>query len=177
MFADMKPGVVNWSGDLLPHPVEKVMSIEDAREFTDGKVVVLTTGTYDLIHAEHFRYLASAAKLGDTLVVALDTDAWASCFKDESRPIIHFQARALALAYLPFVSCIVPNDGDRVSLIKSIRPQFFVMSEATTQLPPEARACEVSAVADVGGVVVAFPIDNRIGITTSKVIQWIRSKA
>ena len=60
--------------------------VKDAR--AAGKKVVLANGCFDLIHAGHVSYLESAKKIGDILVVALNSDASVKLLKDERRPVI-----------------------------------------------------------------------------------------
>ena len=65
-----------------------------------AKKIVLATGTFDLFHYEHLKYLEGAKKQGDILVVAIKDDKSAS-LKDKNRPII--------------------NENQRLSIIDSIR--------------------------------------------------------
>ncbi|MEO8168834.1 MAG: adenylyltransferase/cytidyltransferase family protein, partial [bacterium] len=39
-----------------------------------GKKVVFTNGTFDILHRGHVEYLAKAKKLGDALIVGLNSD-------------------------------------------------------------------------------------------------------
>ena len=40
-----------------------------------GKILVMTNGCFDLLHTGHIYFLQQARKLGDQLVVALNSDA------------------------------------------------------------------------------------------------------
>ena len=59
--------------------VEKILSLGQAYEAVNGlkrrgKRIVFTNGCFDLLHPGHTRYLAEARKLGDALVVAVNSD-------------------------------------------------------------------------------------------------------
>lgn len=64
--------------------------IKDAQK--EGKKVVLATGTFDLLHYEHVKYLEGAKKQGDILVVGLKDNKGAGV-KGNGRPIIDEQQR------------------------------------------------------------------------------------
>ena len=51
------------------------------------KKIVLTNGTFDIIHRGHVEYLQKARKLGDVLIVGLNTDASIRRIKGKGRPI------------------------------------------------------------------------------------------
>ena len=77
-----------------------------------GKRVVFTNGCFDILHPGHTRYLYSAKKLGDVLVVALNSDHSVHIIKGPKRPILGEQARAELLSALECVDLIVIFDED-----------------------------------------------------------------
>lgn len=92
-----------------------------------GFRVVFTNGCFDIIHRGHIDYLAKAAGLGQILVVGLNTDASTRRLKGPSRPINDEQSRAMVLAGLGFVSCVVLFDEESpYNLIKKIQPDILV---------------------------------------------------
>ena len=92
-----------------------------------GFRVVFTNGCFDIIHRGHIDYLAKAAGLGHILVVGLTTDASTRRLKGPSRPINDEQSRAMVLAGLGFVSCVVLFDEETpYNLIKKIQPDILV---------------------------------------------------
>ena len=92
-----------------------------------GFRVVFTNGCFDIIHRGHIDYLAKAAGLGHILVVGLNTDASTRRLKGPSRPINDEQSRAMVLAGLGFVSCVVLFDEETpYNLIKKIQPDILV---------------------------------------------------
>ncbi|MFG0328634.1 MAG: D-glycero-beta-D-manno-heptose 1-phosphate adenylyltransferase [Phycisphaerales bacterium] len=92
-----------------------------------GHRIVMTNGCFDVLHAGHVRYLRSARRLGDLLVVGLNGDASVRRLKGDGRPVYSLDDRAEILAAFPFVTFIVPFDTDSVeSLVRSIRPDVLV---------------------------------------------------
>jgi D-beta-D-heptose 7-phosphate kinase/D-beta-D-heptose 1-phosphate adenosyltransferase len=63
-----------------------------------GKSVVFTNGCFDLLHAGHVRLFRAAKKLGDVLVVALNSDASVRRLKGPSRPVFPLRERFEILA-------------------------------------------------------------------------------
>jgi D-beta-D-heptose 7-phosphate kinase/D-beta-D-heptose 1-phosphate adenosyltransferase len=63
-----------------------------------GKTVVLTNGCFDLLHAGHVRLFHEAKKLGDVLIVALNSDASVRRLKGPTRPVFPLRERFEILA-------------------------------------------------------------------------------
>ena len=74
----------------------KIKDITTQRK-NEGKRVVFTNGCFDIIHAGHVRYLTEAKKLGDILIIGLNSDSSVSTIKP-GRPIIPEQQRAEVLS-------------------------------------------------------------------------------
>jgi len=92
----------------------------------EGKRVVFTNGCFDIIHAGHVRYLTEAKKLGDILVIGLNSDSSVSTIKP-GRPIIPEQQRAEVLSALSMVDYITLfNEDTPYELIKEIKPDILV---------------------------------------------------
>jgi rfaE bifunctional protein nucleotidyltransferase chain/domain len=89
--------------------------------------VVFTNGCFDILHAGHVGYLERARKLGDILVVALNTDASTQRLKGPTRPMNPLQDRAAVIAALESVSYVTWFDEDTpLAVIKKIMPQVLV---------------------------------------------------
>ena len=71
-----------------------------------GKRVVFTNGCFDLLHAGHIKFLEEARRLGDALVVAVDSDESVRQVKGEGRPIIGDDQRLRILAALTAVDYV-----------------------------------------------------------------------
>jgi len=97
-----------------------------ARHKKEGKKVVFTNGCFDILHKGHVRYLTGAKKLGDILVVGLNSDSSVSQIKP-GRPINPQKDRAEVLAALCMVDYVTIFDEDTpYKLIKSVQPDVLV---------------------------------------------------
>lgn len=102
-----------------------LIAIEDAR--AHGERIVFTNGCFDLIHAGHVGYLASAREQGDRLVVAINSDASIRRVKGAGRPINSLERRMAVLAGLEAVDWVVAFDSDTPEpLLGQIRPDVLV---------------------------------------------------
>ena len=92
-----------------------------------GYRIVLTSGSFDLIHLGHVDYLAKAADLADILIVGLNTDEGVKRLKGPHRPINDEQQRSMVIASLHVVSAVVLFGEDTpLELIRSICPDVLV---------------------------------------------------
>jgi len=92
----------------------------------EGKKIVFTNGCFDLIHIGHVRSLKEAKKLGDVLVVGLNSDRSVSLIKP-GRPVIPQNQRAEVLASLEMVDYVCLFDEETpCELIKLIQPDVLV---------------------------------------------------
>ncbi|MBP9738953.1 adenylyltransferase/cytidyltransferase family protein [Candidatus Saccharibacteria bacterium] len=98
-----------------------------------GHKVVLTSGTFDIIHIGHAQYLESAGMHGDFLVVGVDSDAKVRKKKGEHRPIVSEDERLRMLSHIRAVDLLTlkhPDDA-KWQLIKNIQPDTLVATEGT----------------------------------------------
>lgn len=92
----------------------------------EGKKTVFTNGCFDIIHVGHIRYLEQANKLGDTLVIGLNSDRSVSAIKS-GRPFTPEDQRAEVLSSLSMVDYVTLFDEDTpYELIKALRPDILV---------------------------------------------------
>jgi rfaE bifunctional protein nucleotidyltransferase chain/domain len=93
--------------------------------------VVLTSGSFDLIHLGHVKYLSRAKEFGDILVVGVDSDAKIKRRKSADRPMVPQAERLEMLAYQRPVDYIYLKDDDepRWGLIRAVRPDVLVLTE------------------------------------------------
>jgi D-beta-D-heptose 7-phosphate kinase/D-beta-D-heptose 1-phosphate adenosyltransferase len=115
-----------------------------------GYSVVLTIGSWDMLHIGHVRYLNKARDHGDVLVVGVDTDRAIKLYKGELRPVIPGEERCEMLSYQTCVDFITPvDDIDKkgrwgYDLLKKLRPDVFVAVEDSypqSQLKEIKRYC------------------------------------
>ncbi len=101
----------------------------------DGKRVVFTTGTFDILNPGHCRYLAEAKSRGDILVVGVATDASEKRLKGSNFPLLPEQFRAELLTYLRVVDYVTIVDHDRpYSALVLLRPDVFYTCERDWEL-------------------------------------------
>lgn len=92
-----------------------------------GRRVAFTNGVFDILHVGHVRYLAAARRLGDLLVVGLNSDASVRRIKGPNRPITPQRERAEILLSLRSVDYVtVFDDETPYRLIKAILPDVLV---------------------------------------------------
>lgn len=104
-----------------------------------GKTVVLTNGTFDLLHVGHIRYLRDAKTRGDFLIVAVNSDKSVRAYKDPLLPIIPQAERVEVLSALSFVDYIVVWDQPTMDdLLLMLRPDFHAKgTDYTVDTVPE----------------------------------------
>ena len=92
-----------------------------------GGTVVATGGCFDLLHAGHARTLSAARKLGDCLIVCLNSDDSVRRLKGEARPIIGQEDRAELLLALECVDGVLIFDEDTPeAALDRLRPDIWV---------------------------------------------------
>ena len=99
--------------------------VDDLR--ASGKTIVFTNGVFDLLHIGHLRYLEEAKRLGDTLLVGINSDRSVRLLKGSDRPITVEGERAEVLAALTCVDGVVIFDEETPrDLIQAIQPDVLV---------------------------------------------------
>jgi D-beta-D-heptose 7-phosphate kinase/D-beta-D-heptose 1-phosphate adenosyltransferase len=92
-----------------------------------GKRVVFTNGCFDLLHSGHLSLLREARKLGDILVLAINSDASIRRLKGPERPLVGQAERAALLAALDCVDAVTIFEEDTpLETIQRVRPQVLV---------------------------------------------------
>ena len=74
-------------------PKEKIKSLKEIEVIADGlrnkgSIIVTTNGIFDILHVGHIRYLQEAKKLGDIIIVAVNSDASTKSLKGNSFDIL-----------------------------------------------------------------------------------------
>jgi len=93
----------------------------------DRKKIVFTNGCFDLLHVGHIRYLAQAKRLGDFLIIGLNSDSSVKELKGEDRPINSFENRATLLSAIESVDLVIMfEEQTPENLIKDIVPDILV---------------------------------------------------
>ena len=135
----------------------------------DRKRVVFTNGCFDILHAGHVHYLEQAKKLGDELVVGLNSDSSVKALKGNTRPVNNLEQRAKVLSSLQCVDKVVSfSDGKPLKLIKAIKPDVLVKGG-------DYKVKEVVGHKEIkswGGVVRIIPLVS--GLSTTKILKKLR---
>ena len=120
------------SEELQPGSEEKVVPLElllarVAGWRARGLQVVFTNGCFDLLHIGHIALLEQARRMGDRLIVAVNSDGSVRRLKGSERPLVQEQDRARILAALAVVDAVVVFDESTpLQLIEMIRPDVLV---------------------------------------------------
>ena len=94
---------------------------------SEKKKIVFTNGCFDLLHVGHIRYLSNAKKLGDFLIVGLNSDESVKILKGQNRPINKFEDRAMLLSALRSVDLVIMfGEQTPENLINKIVPDVLV---------------------------------------------------
>lgn len=111
--------------------MKKIQDRKKLREICEslrssGKKIVFTNGCFDILHKGHVRYLKSARKLGDVLVVAINSDSSVGKIKP-GRPVNSEKDRAEVLAALEAVDYVtIFSESTPYRLIKTLHPDILV---------------------------------------------------
>lgn len=100
---------------------------------TEGKKIVLTQGSFDLVHIGHARYCEEAKRHGDILIVGIDSDEKVRTRKGPDRPVVPEDERLEMLTYLTSVDHVVLKElqAPKYNLIKLIRPDVLIATQET----------------------------------------------
>jgi rfaE bifunctional protein nucleotidyltransferase chain/domain len=110
-----------------------------------GLRVVLTSGTFDILHEGHSMYLEAARAYGDFLIVGVDSDDKVRRRKGPHRPAVPELERLRMVTHQRGVGLVTlkPADEERWALIKSVRPDVLVAT-ADTYKPEEISELETN---------------------------------
>ncbi len=92
-----------------------------------GKKIVFTNGCFDILHLGHVKYLEKSKKMGDLLIVGVNSDKSVRRLKGDERPINPEYDRAYILSSLECVDYVVIFEEDTpLELIKRVKPDILV---------------------------------------------------
>jgi len=141
-----------------------------ARVRAANGVVVATGGCFDLVHAGHVATLEAARRLGDCLIVCLNSDDSVRRLKGPGRPLVSMSDRARVLNALGCVDAVMTFDENTpVEVLRQLRPDIWVKGgDYAGHLMPETAVLETW-----GGQTVALPYLS--GHSTSHLVQTAAS--
>lgn len=136
----------------------------------DDRPVVFTNGCFDILHRGHVSYLETAAKLGNTLVVALNSDSSVQTLgKGANRPVNTLDDRMAVVAALACVDWVTFFDQPTpIDLILALKPDRLVKG-GDWAVEHIVGAAEVIT---SGGSVHSVPVE--FDRSTSAIIERIR---
>ena len=92
-----------------------------------GKKIIFTNGCFDILHRGHVEYLNEAKKLGDLLVVGLNSDSSVKGLKGPTRPVNKEQDRKFVLENLKAVDFVeIFTEETPLNLIQAVKPDLLV---------------------------------------------------
>ena len=110
----------------------KILSWREAQTLvtkwrSKNETIVFTNGCFDILHTGHITYLEKAKKLGNRLIIGLNTDNSIQRLKGPLRPIFNETDRAKLLASLESVDMVVLFDQDTpAEILRLLRPDVLV---------------------------------------------------
>lgn len=151
--------------------IAKILDIEVLTEALQnrhkGEKIIFTNGCFDILHFGHVRYLEKSKKLGDVLIVGLNSDESVRSLKGSGRPINMQHQRAAVIAALSFVDYVVIfEEMDPFNLINLIKPDVLVKGA-------DYEGKEVIG-SELVNEVVLMPFEQ--GYSTSSIMNKISSK-
>ena len=153
--------------------MRKVLSRDDlkkeiAKLKKAGKKIIFTNGCFDILHTGHTRYLREARKLGDILIVGLNSDTSVRAIKGPQRPIVPQDERADIMASLESVDFVTLFDETTpLELIECLKPHVIVKGGDWA----EKNIVGGEAVRKWGGAVAVIPEIK--GASTTNIIEKI----
>ncbi len=157
---------------MKPHSTKIVHDRQElaARLAALPRPIVFTNGCFDILHRGHVTYLEEAARLGQSLVIGVNSDESVRRLeKGPGRPINPLDDRLAVLAALAVVTLVVPFDEDTpLELIRVVQPDHLVKGG---DWPPD-KIVGADVVQARGGKVHSIPL--RFERSTTALLERIR---
>lgn len=149
---------------------ENLAAIAD--DIRKTQTIVFTNGVFDILHYGHVRYLESAKRLGDVLIVGLNSDSSTKRLKGKTRPVNHEKDRAYVLSSLKSVDIVCLFEEDTpIDLIEIVKPDFLVKGGDYEV----EKIVGYDFVINNGGNVMTIPFEE--GRSTTNIISKISDKS
>jgi len=106
--------------------IDELINIRKAIK-SNNKKLVFTNGCFDILHKGHIDYLNESKKLGDYLVVGINSDTSVRALKGLKRPILPQEERAFIVSNLNAVDFVcIFNEETPLKLIENVLPDLLV---------------------------------------------------
>lgn len=142
---------------------------------SQGRIIVLTNGCFDVMHAGHAAVLREAAAHGDLLAVGVNDDAGVRALKGPGRPMAPLADRLALVAAIRWVDAITVLDEPTAdALIRRVRPHIYVKG---ADYDPDAGGQELPEAATLRALdvrVVYVPLLG--GRSTSRLVERLRQE-
>ena len=137
-----------------------------------GKKIVATNGCFDIVHVGHIRNLEAAKKLGDLLIVGVNSDASVRENKGSLRPIVPARERTEVIASLKAVDYAFIFSGKTpFAWITKLKPDIHVKGGGEDVKTHPDYPKHEETVRKAGGELVL--ITHHEGRSTSSIIKRI----
>ena len=148
-------------------PLKNLVSIVQKLK-KQNKKIVTTNGVFDILHYGHVKYLEEAKKLGDVLIVGINTDKSVRQNKGDKRPINDEKSRLSVIAALESASyCFLFGEKNPANWLDKIKPDFHAKAADYKM----SQIIEKDVVEKNGGKVVLIPMVK--GYSTTSIIKKI----
>jgi len=157
--------------------MKKVITVNKAGNFVsklkqENKKIVLAGGCFDILHAGHIAFLEKSKKVGDVLILLLESDEAIKKLKGENRPINKQSIRAKILSAVEFVDFIILlpekfETNDYRKLVKSISPDIIAVTAGDPNIKEKK-----SQAKEVGGKVKVV-LKKLPDYSTTKLIDFL----
>ena len=153
--------------------MNKIVTWEELKKVVElqrkkGKTIVFTNGCFDILHVGHVRYLQEARKMGDLLILGLNSDASVRAIKGGERPLVPQAERAEVIASLTTVDYVTLFDETTpLRLIEFLQPDCLVKGGDWK----EASVVGRDLVRSWGGRVVIVPLTE--GASTTNIVEKV----
>jgi rfaE bifunctional protein nucleotidyltransferase chain/domain len=118
--------------------MKKIQTLQDFVKILSSlketsQATVLVGGCFDILHIGHIKFLKEAKKMGDILVVLIESDTKVKQLKGRERPLFSQKERAEVLAALNYVDYVIllpemKQDQDYEKLIQAIEPDIIAVT-------------------------------------------------
>ena len=119
--------------------------------------IVICSGGFDPIHSGHIAYFRSAKRLGDTLVVGVNSDAWLT--RKKGKPFMNFNERfeiVQSIKYVDYVMSFNDDDDSAILLIDNVKKAWpqdeIIFANGGDRNPSNNREANVEGVTFVFGI-------------------------
>lgn len=131
----------------------------------NNKVVVYTSGTFDMFHSNHLKMIKYARGLGDTLIVGVSTDELVCSYKRP--PIIPFEERMAIVEALKHPDIVIPQRSlDHTEIVTKLNIDVFVVGDDWVG--------KYDYLKELGVTVFYFPYGD--GVSSTKIKEEILEK-